>query len=275
MTLNCSNQLIDLSLPKVMGIINVTPDSFYDGGKSFTDVQILNQVEKMLEEGADFIDIGGYSSRPGANNVTEEEEIFRITRAINLILKKFPQTLISADTFRSHVAKKAVEAGAGMINDISGGDLDSKMMETVAELQVPFIVMHMRGTPKTMSSLTKYHDVTVDVIKALSEKVKTARSFGINDIIVDPGFGLFAKNATQNFELLKHLELFQMLEVPILVGVSRKSFIYKTLEISPQEALPGTIAMNTVALLKGASILRVHDVKEAVECVTLIANLKN
>lgn len=274
MTLNCRDQLIDLSTPKVMGIVNVTPDSFYDGGKSFTDTKILSQVEEMLDEGADFIDIGGYSSRPGADAVGVEEEIFRISKAIQLILKEFPKTLISIDTFRSEVAKKAIHLGACMINDISGGDLDSEMMKTAGTLQVPYIIMHMRGNPKIMNSLTDYENVTIDVIKALSQKIRTARSFGINDIIADPGFG-FAKTAAQSFEVLDNLELFRMLGVPILAGVSRKSFIYKTLEITPQEALTGTIAMNTVALLKGSSILRVHDVKEAVQCIELLKNLKN
>lgn len=274
MTLNCYNQLIDLSIPKVMGIVNVTPDSFYDGGKSFTDIKILSQVEKMLEESADFMDIGGYSSRPGADVVTIEEEIFRVSKAIRLILKEFPKTLISIDTFRSEVAKEAIHLGACMINDISGGDLDDRMLKTVGNLQVPYIIMHMRGNPKTMNSLTDYDNVTVEVINDLSQKIQAARSFGVNDIIADPGFG-FAKTAAQSFEILNHLELFQSLDVPILAGVSRKSFIYKTLKITPQEALSGTIAMNTVALLKGSSILRVHDVKEAVQCIKLLKNLRN
>lgn len=258
-----------------MGILNVTPDSFYDGGKNTDDLQILKQTDKMLSEGATFIDVGGYSSRAGADTVSEQEEIFRVTHALEIILHHFPNTLISVDTFRSEVAKRAVNAGACMVNDISGGDLDEEMRACVSKLKVPFIMMHMRGTPQTMSQLTDYENVTIEVIKDLSQKISKARSLGIHDLVVDPGFGLFAKNATQSFELLQHLELFHALKVPVLAGVSRKSFIYKTLGITPQEALPGTIAMNTVALLKGAHILRVHDVAEAMHSIKLITNLKN
>lgn len=268
MTINCRGNLIDLSVPKVMGIINVTPDSFYDGGKTFSKTEILKQAEKMLLEGATFLDIGGYSTRPGAEDVSEKEETKRTVSAIELILKKFPEVLISVDTFRSNVAKNAVEAGASIINDVSGGTLDAEMFKTVAKLNVPYILMHMRGTPKTMAKLTDYKNVTVEVLKDLSEKITLSRAEGINDIIADPGFG-FAKKREQSFELLNNLELFQNLEVPILVGVSRKSMIYKTLETSAENALNGTSALNTIALLKGASILRVHDVKEAVECVKL------
>lgn len=257
-----------------MGIINVTTDSFYDGGKSFSEKDILLQAEKMLNEGAAFLDIGGYSTRPGAAEISEDEETKRLVNAIELILKKFPETLISADTFRSEVAKKAVQAGAAMVNDVSGGTLDNSMYRTVAELNVPYVLMHMRGTPETMSKLTDYQNVTHEVLKDLSQKIASARTAGINDIIVDPGFG-FAKNSDQNFELLNNLELFQNLEVPVLVGISRKSFIYKTLEIGAREALNGTTSINTVALLKGAKLLRVHDVKEAVQCVKLIENLKS
>lgn len=267
-TLNCRGKLIDLSIPKVMGIINVTTDSFYDGGKTTTENDILSQAEKMLLDGATFLDIGGYSTRPGANEVTEAEEIKRITEAINLILKKFPEALISVDTFRSEVAKKAVEAGAAIVNDVSGGTLDSEMYSIVGKLKVPYILMHMRGTPKTMSSLTDYENVTIEVIKDLASKIALARAEGINDVISDPGFG-FAKTREQNFEVLNNLELFQNLEIPLLSGVSRKSFIYKTLDTTPEHALNGTTFVNTVSLMKGASILRVHDVKEAVECVKL------
>ncbi|SRX54048.1 Dihydropteroate synthase [Aequorivita sp. CIP111184] len=273
-TLNCRGKLIDLSVPKVMGIINVTPDSFYDGGKTFAKKDILKQAEKMLSEGATFLDIGGYSSRPGADEISEKEEIRRVVEAIKSILKKFPETIISIDTFRSEVAKKAVEAGAAIINDVSGGTLDAEMFKTVGKLNVPYILMHMRGTPKTMTKLNDYKNVTVDVLKDLSEKIARARAEGINDIIADPGFG-FAKKREQSFQLLNNLELFQNLDVPILVGVSRKSMIYKTLETSAENALNGTTSLNTIALLKGASILRVHDVKEAVECVKLFENLKS
>ncbi len=251
-----------------MGIINVTTDSFYDGGKTTTEKDILSQAEKMLWDGATFLDVGGYSTRPGANEVTETEEIKKVTEAITLILKKFPDALISVDTFRSEVARKAVEAGATMVNDVSGGTLDSEMYATVGKLKVPYILMHMRGTPKTMSTLTDYENVTIEVIKDLTSKIALARAEGINDVISDPGFG-FAKTREQNFEVLNNLELFQNLEIPLLSGVSRKSFIYKTLNTTPERALNGTTFINTVSLMKGASILRVHDVKEAVECVKL------
>ncbi len=267
-TLNCYGKLIDLSVPKVMGIINVTPDSFYDGGKTFSEKEILKQAEKMLSEGAAFLDIGGYSTRPGADEISGTEEIRRVAEAVEIILKNFPEALISVDTFRSEVAKKAVEAGAAIVNDVSGGTLDPEMYKTVAKLKVPYILMHMRGTPKTMAKLTDYKNVTVEVLNDLSEKIALARAEGINDIIADPGFG-FAKTREQSFQILNNLELFQNLEVPILAGVSRKSMIYKTLNTSADNALNGTTSLNTIALLNGASILRVHDVKEAVECVKL------
>ncbi len=267
-TLNCRGNLIDLSVPKVMGIINVTPDSFYDGGKTFSKKEMLKQAEKMLSEGATFLDVGGYSTRPGAEDISETEEIRRAVEAVESMLKRFPEALISVDTFRSEVAKKAVEAGAAMVNDVSGGTLDAEMYNIVAKLKVPYVLMHMRGTPKTMAKLTDYKNVTLEVLKDLAEKIALARAVGINDIVADPGFG-FAKTREQSFQLLNNLELFQNLDVPILVGVSRKSFIYKTLETSAENALNGTTSLNTIALLKGAKILRVHDVKEAVECVKL------
>lgn len=273
-TLNCRGNLIDLSVPKVMGIINVTPDSFYDGGKTFSEKEILKQAEKMLLEGATFLDVGGYSTRPGADEISENEEIKRVIEAIESILKNFPETIISVDTFRSEVASKSVEAGAAIVNDVSGGILDTEMYKILAKLKVPYILMHMRGNPKTMANLTDYKNVTVEVLKDLAEKIALARAEGINDIIADPGFG-FAKTREQSFELLNNLQLFQNLKVPILAGVSRKSMIYKTLETSAENALNGTTSLNTIALLKGASILRVHDVKEAVECVKLFENLKS
>ncbi|HPE84253.1 MAG TPA: dihydropteroate synthase [Aequorivita sp.] len=273
-TLNCQGKLIDLSKPKVMGIINITPDSFYDGGKTFSEKEIMEQAERMLSEGATFLDVGGYSTRPGAEEVSEKDEIERVVGAIEAILKSFRQALISVDTFRSEVAKKAVEAGAAIVNDVSGGTLDAKMYKTVAKLKVPYILMHMRGTPKTMVKLTDYKNVTMEVLKDLAEKIALARAEGINDIIADPGFG-FAKTQQQSFQLLNNLELFQNLDVPILAGISRKSMIYKTLETSAEKALNGTTSLNTIALIKGASILRVHDVKEAVECVKLFENLKS
>ena len=267
-TINCNGSLIDLSIPKVMGIINVTPDSFYDGGKTTATQAILQQAEKMLAEGATFLDIGGYSSRPKATNISEAEEINRVIPAIECILQEFPKALISIDTFRSRVAKKAIEAGACLVNDISGGTLDADMYNTVAKLKAPYILMHMRGTPQTMTQKTEYADITLEVIRYFSKKKALAQKAGINDIIIDPGFG-FAKKREQSFELLQKMELLQQLEVPILAGVSRKSMIYKTLDGSAREALNGTTVLNTLALQKGASILRVHDVKEAIECIKL------
>jgi len=272
MTINCRGTLIDLTLPKVMGILNITPNSFYDGGKYTNEKRCLAQVEKMLFEGATFIDIGAYSSKPSAEFVSETEEIARLVPAVQLILKHFPEALISVDTFRANVAKAALEAGASIVNDIAAGGLDEQMMQTVAEFQVPYIMMHMRGNPQTMQSLAQYDNVTKEVLFYFSEKIAQARSFGINDLIIDPGFG-FAKTIGQNFELLSHLELFERLQLPILVGVSRKSMIYKTLGTTAELALNGTTVLNTIALQKGSNILRVHDVKEAIECVKLHQNL--
>lgn len=268
-TINCKGQLIDLSQPKVMGILNITPNSFYDGGKYKDELQIVNQVEKMLNDGATFIDVGAYSSKPNAEFVSEEEELNRLLPIINLLIEKFPDILLSVDTFRSQVAKKAIEAGVALVNDISAGMLDEKMIETVAKLNVPYIMMHMKGNPQTMQNLTNYDDVVKEMIYYFSERIQLARSFGMNDIIIDPGFG-FAKTLEQNYEVLQKLELFSMLDLPLLAGISRKSMIYKTLENSPEEALNGTTVLNTIALQKGAKILRVHDVKEAVECVKLM-----
>lgn len=271
-TINCKGQLIDLSQPKVMGILNITPNSFFDGGKYKEDLQIVNQVEKMLNDGATFIDVGAYSSKPNAEFVSEEEELNRLLPIINLLIEKFPDILISVDTFRSEVAKKAVEAGVALVNDISAGMLDEKMIETVAKLNVPYIMMHMKGNPQTMQNLTNYDDVVKEMIYYFSERIHLARSFGLNDIIIDPGFG-FAKTLEQNYEVLQKLELFSMIDLPLLTGISRKSMIYKALENSPEEALNGTTVLNTIALQKGAKILRVHDVKEAVECVKLFNKL--
>ncbi len=255
-----------------MGILNVTPNSFYDGGKFADDKSMLLQVEKMLTEGANFIDIGAYSSKPSAEFVKEEEEIERLVPIIKSVLKHFPETLISVDTFRANVAKAGIENGACIINDIAAGSLDGNMMKTVAELQVPYIMMHMKGNPQTMQSLAQYENVTKEVLFYFSEKVAQARSLGINDLIIDPGFG-FAKTLEQNFEVMNNLELFQMLDLPILVGISRKSMIYKTLDTSAEFALNGTTVLNTIALQKGSNILRVHDVKEAIECVKLHQSL--
>ncbi len=257
-----------------MGILNLTPDSFYDGGKLTSDKDIISQVEKMLNDGVTFLDLGGYSSRPGAAFVSEKEELKRVLPVVSLILKEFPEALLSIDTFRSNIAKQCIEEGAALINDISGGNMDDNMFETIAKLQVPYIMMHMRGTPETMMEDLEYKDITQELLYYFSEKTAKAKTQGINDFIVDLGFG-FSKTIDQNFELLSNLELFKSLDAPLLVGVSRKSMIYKTLNISPKDALNGTTSLNTIALIKGASILRVHDVKEAVECINLMQNLKS
>ena len=268
MTINCKGQLIDLSTPKVMGILNVTPNSFYDGGKFTLSENGLSQVGKMLDEGATFIDIGAYSSKPNAEFVSEEEERSRILPVVQGILKQFPDALLSIDTFRSGIAAVCIENGAAIINDISAGNLDEKMMEVISKYNVPYIMMHMRGTPQTMQSLTNYENIVKEIVFYFSEKVSKARSLGINDLIIDPGFG-FAKTLEQNYEVLRNLELFQILDLPILAGISRKSMVYKPLGVTANEALNGTTVLNTIALTKGATILRVHDVKEAMECVKL------
>ena len=274
MTINCRGQLIDCSEPRVMGILNLTPDSFFDGGKYKDEHSILTQVETMIQQGADFIDVGGYSSRPGADDVASSEELNRVVPAIEAISKRFPECLISIDTFRSEVADGAIASGACMINDISGGDRDPKMSKVAAKHQVPYIFMHMRGTPQTMNQLTQYEDVVLEVTQELAKKLKQLRALGLNDFIADPGFG-FAKTLEQNYTLLNHLEHLKLLEVPILVGLSRKSMIYRLLETQPDHALNGTSVANTIALIKGANILRVHDVLQATEAIRLIKALKN
>ena len=256
-----------------MGIVNVTPNSFYDGGKHNEINSIIHQVEKMISEGADIIDIGAYSSKPSAEFVSEQDEINRLKVVIKELVNTFPSVVLSVDTFRASVAKFAVDQGVAMVNDISAGLLDDAMLPTVAELKVPYIMMHMRGTPQTMQSLTQYDDVVKEMLFYFSERIQKARSFGISDVIIDPGFG-FAKTIEQNYEVLQKLELFSILELPLLVGISRKSMIYKVLETTPQEALNGTTVINTIALQKGAKIIRVHDVKEAVECVKLVSQLQ-
>lgn len=273
MTINCKGELIDLSSPKVMGILNLTPDSFFDGGKYKDETSILSQVDYMLSHGATFIDMGAYSSRPGAEHVPEDDELKRMIPIIDLILKKFPDTLISVDTFRSKVASRSIEHGAAMINDISAGNLDKGMFDTVAKHQVPYIMMHMKGTPQSMQKEAVYEDLINDLRFYFSEKVKESSGKKINDIILDPGFG-FAKTTAQNYTLLNHLDMFQTFGLPILIGLSRKSMIYKVLDTSPQEALNGTTALHTIALLKGANIIRAHDVKEAMECTKLVNTLK-
>lgn len=271
-TINCKGNLIDFSTPKVMGILNITPDSFYDGGKFVSDTLILRQVEKMLQDGATFVDIGGQSTRPSSEFLTAEVELSRVLPIVELLLPNFPEILLSIDTFYSRVADECIKSGAALINDISAGSLDDKMMQVIANHQVPYIMMHMRGTPQTMQQMTNYEDLVKEILFYFSQKIAKARSLGINDLILDPGFG-FAKTIVQNFELLQKMDLLQIADLPILIGISRKSMIYKTLETTPEKALNGTAILNTIALTKGASVLRVHDVKEAVECVKLTSLL--
>lgn len=261
---------MDLSTPRVMGILNVTPDSFYDGGRYQDEQRVLQQAEKMLAEGATFLDIGGYSSRPGAEEVSVEEEKQRVVENVTLVTKHFPKAYVSVDTFRAEVAREAVAAGAGMVNDISGGELDPAMFDTVAELQVPYILMHMRGTPQTMQGFTQYENLVVEVLDYLQRKMARLRTLNVKDIIVDPGFG-FAKTIDQNYTLLKNLSVFLTLGAPLLAGLSRKSMIYRRLNIDVEAAGNGTTVLNTLALINGAGILRVHDVKEAVEAIKLVA----
>lgn len=272
MTLNCNGNLLDLSQPKVMGVLNLTPDSFFDGGMYKDEDQIIARVKKMILDGAAIIDVGAYSSKPNAASVSVEEEKKRLLPVIKLLIKQFSNLIISVDTFRAEIANLAVNEGAAIINDISAGVLDANMFKTIAELQVPYIMMHMRGNPQTMQSLTNYENLTQELIYYFSERMNKARDLGINDLVIDPGFG-FAKTREQNFELLNKLELFSVLDCPVLVGVSRKSMIYKTLDITPQDALNGTTVLNTIVLQKGAKIIRVHDVKEAVEAIKLVNEL--
>jgi dihydropteroate synthase len=255
-----------------MGIINVTPDSFFEGSRRKGTIDLLKTAELMLEDGANFLDIGGYSSRPNADDISVEEELSRVVPAIKQIHREFPSAHISIDTFRSEVARQAVEVGASLVNDISAGHLDAKMLATVAELNVPFIGMHMKGTPQTMTSQTSYENILKEVNTYFSTVVDRCNQFGINDVIIDPGFG-FSKTAEQSFHLLNNLEYFKHLDKPILVGLSRKSMIYRTLKLTADQALNGTTALNTLALFKGATILRVHDIKEAVEVVKLVNEL--
>lgn len=273
MLINCKGTLIDLSSPKVMGILNCTPDSFFDGGKYKDEQSLLTQAEKMVADGADFIDIGAYSSRPDAGFVAEEEELRRIVPVVEMLNKNFPEAILSIDTFRAKIAEACINAGAAIVNDISAGRLDENMLETVDRLKVPYIMMHMRGNPQTMQSLTQYDDIVSDMLFYFSERIAAARDHGIDDLIIDPGFG-FAKTLEQNYEVLNKLELFKITGMPILAGLSRKSMIYKFLGTTPAEALNGTTALNTIALMKGANILRVHDVKEAVETVKLVLNFE-
>ncbi|WP_127845149.1 dihydropteroate synthase [Psychroflexus aestuariivivens] len=274
MTINCGGQLLDLNTPKIMAILNLTPDSFYDGGKFKENSKILNLIEKNIQNGMDILDIGAYSSKPNAVEVSVEEEKQRLLPVLTLIRKEFPEIIISIDTFRASVAAESIDIGAQIINDISAGNLDSEMMKTIAEFQVPYIMMHMRGTPQNMNTFTNYENLEQDILFYFSEKINEARKLGINDLILDPGLG-FAKTANQNFQILNHLSIFKNTDLPILIGLSRKSMIYKSLDITAKDALNGTTALNMAALMNGANILRVHDVLEAKQCVTLFNEMKH
>jgi len=271
-TLNCKGKVVDIRKPSVMAILNLTPDSFYQNSRAKSIDDVLSRVEHFVKAGAKFIDLGAYSSRPGAAEVSEEEELERMVPAIKAISESFPEVLLSVDTFRAKVAEESIHAGAHLINDIAAGNLDEKMFETVAKLQVPYIMMHMKGTPQNMQDSPTYENVTKEVFAYFSEKIKTLQNLGVKDIILDPGFG-FAKTLDHNYQLLKEMELLNFFELPLLVGFSRKSMITKALGIKTEEALNGTTVLNTTALIKGANILRVHDVKEAVECVELVNRL--
>ena len=274
MNISCKGKLIDLTTPKIMGILNLTPDSFYDGSLYNNTDLALAQTEKMLHEGATFIDVGGASSKPGAVEVSADEELARVLPVIDKIHIKFPDTLISIDTYRSDVAQQAVAAGAAMVNDISGGNLDAKMLKTVGALGVPFVAMHMQGKPQNMQDKPSYDNILTEIRSFFAAKIYAGHKAGIHDIIIDPGFG-FGKTLEHNYLLLKHLSSIQMDGIPMLIGVSRKSMIYKLLQIEVAEAGNGTSVLNTVALQQGAQIIRVHDVKEAHQAVQLIEKLKN
>jgi dihydropteroate synthase len=273
--LNCRGSYLDLASPKIMGILNITPDSFYDGGKYQSLNDVLSQVDKMVQEGADIIDIGAYSSRPGAKHISKDEELGRLTGVIGAIRKNYYEQILSVDTFRSEIARIVVkEYEIDIINDISGGNLDNKMYEVVSDLQVPYIIMHMPGDPRSMQKKTNYNDLLKDIISNLGEKVSLLHQKGIHDIIIDPGFG-FGKTLDQNYQILAHLHEFQILDEPLIVGISRKSMIFKQLELSPEDALNGTTALHMQALTGGANILRVHDVKEAGQTIQLFNKLKD
>lgn len=275
-TINCKGRIIDLAEPKIMGILNYTPDSFYDGGRYNLVDNAIKQVDKMLEEGVDFIDIGAHSTRPGAKMLTKEDEKNRLSEILNEIRSRFsPDLLVSVDTFQSEVASFVIEEfEVDIINDVSGGELDPNMFSVIAKYNVPYIMMHMRGNPQNMQNNTEYDDIVVDILKYFSSKIEKSKQLGINDIILDPGFG-FSKTLEQNYELLNRLEEFCITELPLLVGLSRKSMIYKLLEISSNEALLGTSVLNSLALQKGANILRVHDVKEAKQVIELTKMISN
>lgn len=274
-TLNIKGELLSLEKPLVMGILNVTPDSFYEGSRKQTEDSIRKRIEAIISEGGDMIDVGGYSSRQDADDISAEEEMKRLETALKIISRDYPEAIVSVDTFRAEVARRCVEEfGVAIINDISGGDLDKDMFRTVAELHVPYILMHMRGTPKTMQQNTDYNNITADIMTDLSAKVERLRLIGVHDIILDPGFG-FSKTMEQNYELMRHLKDFELFGLPLLVGISRKSMIYKLLGCTAEESLNGTSVLHTFALLNGANILRVHDVKEAVETVRICGMLSS
>ena len=274
-SININGELLDFSTPLVMGILNVTPDSFYSGSRKQSEEEIVSRVCQILEEGGKIVDIGGQSTTPTSTLIPAKEELKRLEPTLRLIRKEFPNTILSIDTFYSEVAGSAVEKyGVNIINDISGGQIDDNMFETVARLNVPYILMHMRGTPQTMQQHTHYDNFIQDILYYFSEKISKLNLLGVNDIIIDPGFG-FSKTTDQNYQLMAYLKYFNIFDVPILVGISRKSMIYKLLECTPQESLNGTSALNTFALLSGANILRVHDVKEAVECVKIVQKISN
>lgn len=268
MNINCKGKLIDISSPKVMGVLNLTPDSFYDGNKFDNEKKILNQVEKMLNEGATFIDIGAYSSRPGATHISEDQEKSRIIGTVELLITEFPDANLSIDTFRSSIADECLNAGASIINDITASEYDSEILKIAHKHNAPYVMMHMKGMPQDMMKQNKYDNLIKDIIYYFSKKIEAARTAKVNDIIIDPGFG-FSKNIDQNYDILKNLGLLKSLDLPILVGLSRKSMIYKLLKITPELALNGTTSLNTIALLNGAKILRVHDVNEAMECIKI------
>ena len=273
-TINIKGQLLSLDEPQVMGILNVTPDSFYAGSRKQTEAAIIDRIEMILREGASIIDVGGYSSRPDAAEVSETEEMQRLEMALQPLLQHYPDVVVSVDTFRSSVARQCVEKyGVAMINDISGGELDEQMFETVARLRIPYIMMHMRGTPQTMQQQTHYDNVTADLLKYFSLKLERLFRLGLNDVILDPGFG-FSKTLEQNYELMRHLSDFRIFGLPLLVGVSRKSMIYKLLGTTPEESLNGSTVLHTYALLHGADILRVHDVRAAREAIQIVQQLK-
>lgn len=272
-SININGELLDFSTPLVMGILNVTPDSFYSGSRKQSEEEIVSRVCQILEEGGKIVDIGGQSTTPTSTLIPAKEELKRLEPTLRLVRKEFPNTILSIDTFYSEVARPAVEKyGVNIINDISGGQIDDNMFETVARLNVPYILMHMRGTPQTMQQHTRYDNFIQDILYYFSEKISKLNLLGVNDIIIDPGFG-FSKTTDQNYQLMAYLKYFNIFDVPILVGISRKSMIYKLLECTPQESLNGTSALNTFALLSGANILRVHDVKEAVECVKIVEKI--